>query len=76
MNLFRSEESVRSWCRFDKNAEGGIIALDDALELMSGPTFRRRLDSDYMSDGGYLEDFIRDAGRLGRKYPYLSPNAV
>jgi hypothetical protein len=49
MNLFRSEEHIRGWSRFEPLAEEGIISLHEALKLMSGNYFRKRLDTDWVS---------------------------
>ncbi|MBW2284295.1 MAG: hypothetical protein JRF65_06805, partial [Deltaproteobacteria bacterium] len=49
MNLFRSEEHVRNWTRFEPETEDGIISLDDLVTLFSGSYFRKRLDPDWVS---------------------------
>jgi hypothetical protein len=49
MNLFRSEEHVRNWASFAKGTDEGIAPLPDMVKLFSGPYFRRRMDTDYVS---------------------------
>ena len=49
MHLFRSEEHVRKYDRFDPATEDGIIPLRDAVKLFSIQYFRRRMDPDYFS---------------------------
>ena len=49
MNLFRSEEHIRNWARFEAGTEEGIIPLDDLVTLFSGNYFRRRMDPDWVS---------------------------
>ena len=47
MNLFRSEEHIRSWSRFDPAAEQGIVPLADLVMLFSLDMFKKRLEPDY-----------------------------
>ena len=49
MNLFRSEEHIRNWARFEADTEEGIIPLNDLVILFSGNYFRRRMDPDWAS---------------------------
>lgn len=49
MNFFRSEEHLRNWKGFQENTKGGIIALDDLMQLFSGPYFTKRRELDYFS---------------------------
>ena len=50
MNLFRSEEHVRSWSGFKADTEEGINQLFDVIGLFSLNFFTRRLDADYVSN--------------------------
>jgi hypothetical protein len=71
MNLFRSEEHVRRWSRFDPKAEEGIIALNDALRLMSGSYFRNRLETDWVSHReAYLLEMFAAVRKMGRTSPF------
>jgi hypothetical protein len=66
MNLFRSEEHIRSWSGFKPNTEDGINRLSDIVALFSGKMFTRRLDPDYASKmGGYLQAFMDDLKKMG-----------
>jgi hypothetical protein len=74
MNLFRSEEDIHNWARFDPAAEEGILSLPDLVKLFSGSLFRRRLDPDYISQGRqYLQEFLADLAELGKTRPFWQP---
>jgi len=73
MNLFRSEEHIRSWASFDPAAEEGIISLADLVDLFSVKHFTRRLDPDYFSRGLYAGDLLAALTELGRTRPFWSP---
>ena len=49
MNLFRSEEHIRNWARYDPAAEQGILPLENIVKVFSGKFFQKRLDSNYAS---------------------------
>jgi hypothetical protein len=71
MNLFRSEEHVRSWARFDPETEEGILPLQDLVKLFSGSYFRRRLDPDWVSHiREYGLELIDTLGRVGLSGPF------
>jgi hypothetical protein len=48
MNLFRSEEHVRRWARFDPASEDGIRPIADFAALFGLPMFRERSAPDYL----------------------------
>ena len=73
MNLFRSEEHVRNWARFDPATEEGILSLPDLTNLFSVGHFTRRLDPDYFSRGQYADEFTAALTELGRTRPFWSP---
>ena len=50
MNLFRSEEHIRSWARYDAAAEKGILPLENIVKVFSGKFFQKRLDPNYASN--------------------------
>jgi len=60
MNLFRSEEHVRNWNGFTAGTEEGIIPLLEMAEVFSGPFFKRRLDTDYVS---HMREYMKDVVR-------------
>ena len=73
MNLFRSEEHVRDWLRFDPAAEQGILPLDELVSLFSMNFFRRRMDEDYISRSSeYIKELFSAIGSLGEKLPFWS----
>ena len=66
MNLFRSDEHVRSWSGFKPNTEEGINPMSDIAALFSGNFFTRRLDPDYASRmEEYLKEFVGELKKLG-----------
>ena len=73
MNLFRSEEHIRNWSRFDPTTMEGIIALPDLVELFSVKHFTGRLEPDYFSRGLYAEDLLVALTKLGKTRPFWSP---
>jgi hypothetical protein len=73
MNLFRSEEHIRNWVRFDPAAEGGILPLSNLANLFSVKHFTQRLDPDYFSRGQYADDFVAVLIELGKTRTFWSP---
>ncbi|MGD8523681.1 MAG: hypothetical protein PVF56_21210 [Desulfobacterales bacterium] len=71
MNLFRSEEHIRNWARFDPETEEGIIPLNDLIKLFSGNYFRRRLDSDWVSRSReYALEMVATFKQIGKTGPF------
>ena len=71
MNLFRSEEHVRNWARFDPATEEGIIPLSDLVKLFSGPYFRKRMDSDWVSRSReYAREMVATMTQIGKTGPF------
>ena len=71
MNLFRSEEHIRNWARFDPATEEGILPLPDVAKVFSGNFFRKRLDLDYVSRSKeYLGEFLADIAGLAKTRPF------
>jgi len=71
MNLFRSEEHVRNWARFDPATAEGIIPLSDLVKLFSGPYFRRRMDLDWVSrKQEYAREMIATMAEIGKIGPF------
>ena len=74
MNLFRSEEHVRNWDRFDPDTEDGIIGLDDLVTMFSGPYFRRRMDPDWVSRSReYAVQMVATMNAIGKPGPFWQP---
>jgi len=74
MNLFRSEEHIRNWTRFDPAAEQGIIQLADVFRLFSAEYFQKRLSLEYVSrQQEYIGSFLAALRELGRTRPFWSP---
>ncbi len=76
MNLFRSEEHIRNWKRFDPATEGGIIPLADLVKLFSGDLFQKRLSLEYVSrKREYLGGFLRALSEIAQSRPFWAPEA-
>jgi hypothetical protein len=71
MNLFRSEEHIRNWSKFDPAAEQGIVPLANVVKLFSMDMFKKRLDPDYVARvGQYAEEFFAAVAELGKTRPF------
>ena len=66
MNLFRSEEHVKSWSGYDPVSAEAILPVASWAMAFSGPFFRKRLEPDYLSKTeeymGELIGFLQQAG--------------
>ncbi|HET6488639.1 MAG TPA: hypothetical protein VFG28_02665 [Syntrophales bacterium] len=71
MNLFRSEEHIRNWSRFDPAAEQSIVPLANIVKLFSMDMFRKRLEPDYVARvGQYAKEFLGAVAELGKTRPF------
>jgi hypothetical protein len=71
MNLFRSEEHIRNWARFDSATAEGILPLEDIVRLFSWNMFRRRLEPNYVSNiGEYLGEWLAALAEIAKKRPF------
>ncbi len=71
MNLFRSEEHIRSWSRFDPAAEQGIVPLADLVALFSLDMFRKRLEPGYVTRSRqYAGEFLEAVEGLAKTRPF------
>ena len=74
MNLFRSEEHIRNWTRFNPATEGGIIPLADLVKLFSGDFCQKRLSLEYVSrNRDYLSGFVAAIMELAKTRPFWGP---
>ncbi len=77
MNLFRSEEHIRNWARFDPATTEGILPLEDMVRLFSGNMFRRRLEPDYVTKcQEYLGEWLTELSELAKKRPFWNPGPL
>jgi hypothetical protein len=77
MNLFRSEEHIRNWTRFDPAAAEGIIKLQDVVTLFSGDLFQKRFSLDYVSrNQDYLRGFVAALVEIAKTRPFWSPGGI
>jgi hypothetical protein len=73
MNLFRSEDHVRNWAKYDPETAGGILPLEEVLRLFSGNFFKRRLDLDYVSRSPeYLNEWLSEIKKVAQGRPFWS----
>ena len=71
MNIFRSEEHVRSWASFSPGSDEGITPLPDMMKLFSGPFFTRRLDQDYVSHiTEYAREMVKTMKEINKTGPF------
>jgi hypothetical protein len=74
MNLFRSEEHVRSWSLL---AEGGRAGIADPRRLLAEvfglPRYSRRLDEDYLDSVAQHSAGLPDALKRVSANPWWSP---
>jgi hypothetical protein len=74
MNLFRSEEHVKSWSLYDRVSAESVMPLSAWATVFSGPLCRRRLEPDYLSRvneyAGELFSSLKQAGKAG---PFWTP---
>jgi class 3 adenylate cyclase len=57
MNLFRSEEHVRRWPLYFRQADDYVLPISDWATVFSSSLFRRRLQPDYLS---HVEEYVND----------------
>ncbi len=71
MNLFRSEEHIRSWSRFDPAAEQGIVPLADLAAMFSLDMFKKRLEPGYVARSKeYAGEFLMAVSELAKIRPF------
>jgi hypothetical protein len=74
MNLFRSEEHIRNWARYDPAAEQGILPLENIVKVFSGNLFQRRLDSNYVSHvQEYFGEVLSGMSEIAKTSPFWAP---
>lgn len=61
MNLFRSEEHLARWLNDWHATDGYVLTVADWASVFSAPTFRRRLDPDYLARAPEYVDHYRRA---------------
>ena len=79
MNLFRSEEHVRSWSQFNPDSTSAISTLEDEVTLFSTESNKHKLDGDYSSQwlpkqAGERASAAQQMGKTGPFWPGTSPN--
>ena len=74
MNLFRSEEHVKSWPHYDSVSAESIMPVSDWATAFSGPLHRNRLEPDYLSRAKeYGSELFLALEKFGRKGPFWTP---
>jgi hypothetical protein len=75
MNLFRSEEHIRNWARYDSTAEQGILPLQDVVTVFSGKFMKKLLDSDYASHAlEYFAETLSVLSEIAKTRPFWTPS--
>ena len=79
MNLFRSEEHVRSWSQFNPDSTSAISSLEDEATLFNIESNKHKLDGDYISQwlpkqAGERASAAQQMGKTGPFWPGTSPN--
>jgi|TARA_B100000809_G_scaffold37683_1_gene32974 hypothetical protein len=79
MNLFRSEEHVRSWSQFNPDSTSAISTLEDEVTLFNIESNKHKLDGDYISQwlpkqAGERASAAQQMGKTGPFWPGTSPN--
>ena len=74
MNLFRSEEHIRKWARYDPAAEQGILPLQNVVNVFSGKFMQKRLDMNYASHAlEYFDEVVSVISELAKTRPFWAP---
>lgn len=70
MNLFRSEEHVRRWSLYFREAEDYVMPVSDWATVFSAPVFRKRLEPDYLDNvDEYVAGYRTALRALGKTLP-------
>jgi hypothetical protein len=65
MVFFRSEEHLNNWVQFDPATKDGISLLEGLLAMFSTNLFKKRPDTDYISNmKTYLGELIGEIGNI------------
>ena len=74
MNLFRSEEHIRNWARYDPAAEQGILPLQNVVNVFSGKFMQKRLDMNYASHAlEYFDEVVSVISEIAKTRPFWAP---
>ena len=74
MNLFRSEEHIRNWARYDPAAEQGILPLENIVRVFSEKMFQKRLDPNYVSHvQEYFGELASVLSEIAKTRPFWTP---
>jgi hypothetical protein len=74
MNLFRSEEHIRNWARYDPAAEQGILPLENMVRVFSEKMFQKRLDPNYVSHvKEYFGEIFSVFSEIAKTRPFWTP---
>jgi class 3 adenylate cyclase len=70
MNLFRSEEHLTRWLHHWHAAGDYVLSVEEWANVFSAPTFRKRLDPDYLARAPeYVEEYRRALQAAGKSLP-------
>jgi hypothetical protein len=71
MNLFRSEEHVRRWAKYDAESTHGIKLVREIAAAFNTPLITERLEPDYVRQiGERIPGLLEALDRLGGGSPF------
>ncbi len=71
MNLFRSEDHIRNWVRYDPAAEQGILPLQNIVNVFSGKFMQKRLELNYASHAlEYFGEVLSVISEIAKVLPF------
>ncbi len=74
MNLFRSEDHIRNWARYNPGTEQGILPLQNIVNLFSGKFMQKRLDLNYASHAlDYFGELVSVISEIAETRPFWTP---
>jgi hypothetical protein len=74
MNLFRSEEHIRNWARYDPATEQGILPLQNVVNVFSGKFMQKRVDLNYASHAlEYFGEVVSVISEIAKTRPFWAP---
>jgi hypothetical protein len=74
MNLFRSEEHIRNWARYDPATDQGILPLQNVVNVFSGKFMQKRLAPNYASHAlEYFGKVVSVISEIAKTRPFWAP---
>lgn len=74
MNIFRSEEHVKNWVRYDPVSAESIMPMADWAQVFAGPLHKKRLEPDYLTRvQEYAGEMFSILKKFGKAGPFWTP---